>query len=86
MSKLLIVHCLFAVATSTKWEFPQMDVNKAFLHSGLDEEVYMLPPPGYDKCRPDDCCRLRKSIYELQQASRNWFGKLSGALKQHGFV
>lgn len=49
MSKLLIVHCLFAVATSTKWEFPQMDVNKAFLHGGLDEEVYMLRPPGYDK-------------------------------------
>lgn len=61
MAKLVIVRCLLAVATSMKWELHQMDVNNA-LYGDLDEKIYMLLPPGYDKCRPGDSYQLHKSI------------------------
>lgn len=61
-----------------------MDVHNAFLHGDLAEEVYMRPPPGFTA--PDGkVCRLRKSLYGLRQAPRNWFAKLASALVKFGF-
>lgn len=45
----------------------------------------MTPPPGYKPKDPQLVCKLRKSIYDLRQASRNWFAKLSSALEDYGF-
>ncbi|KAK9178380.1 hypothetical protein WN943_027570 [Citrus x changshan-huyou] len=86
VAKMVSVRTFLAVAVARDWELHQMDVNNAFLHGDLDEEVYMQLPPGFSTTSSGKVCRLRKSLYGLSQAPRNWFAKLAGALKSFGFV
>jgi hypothetical protein len=64
----------------------QMDVNTAFLNGDLYEDVYMTQPKGFVVKGKDHMgCRLRKSIYGLNQASRQWNIKFYETIKKFGF-
>ena len=79
-AKLTTLRCLLAIAASRHWFLHQLDVQNAFLHGDLDEEVYMVPPPGLRRQGENLVCRLNKSLYGLKRASRNWFSKFSTAI------
>lgn len=63
-----------------------MDVHNAFLHGDLKEEVYIKLPQGFQHKDPSKVCLLHKSLYELCQAPRCWFEKLTSALTKFGFT
>ena len=68
-------------------ELHQMDVKTAFLNGNVDEEVFMKQPEGFkSKGQEHLVCKLKKSIYGLKQASRQWYLKLHQVLKSEGFI
>ena len=69
MVKFITVKTLLTVVVTLNWHLVQLNVNNTFLHSDLDEEVYMLPPLGFGSKR-EKVCKFTKSLYELKQASK----------------
>ena len=47
VAKMMIVRVLFMVATAKGWHLHQMGVRNAFLQGDLEEQVYMVQPPGF---------------------------------------
>lgn len=77
---------IMSLAVSNNWSIRQLDVQNAFLHSVLEEEVFMRQPPGYeDPNYPHGVCKLDKSLYGLKQAPRAWYSRLSDKLLRLSF-
>ncbi|KAL0283336.1 UNVERIFIED_CONTAM: Retrovirus-related Pol polyprotein from transposon RE2 [Sesamum angustifolium] len=86
VAKSVTVRVFMAVAVAKGWPLWQLDVNNAFLHGHLDEEVYMVPPEGYTCAIPGRFCRLKRSLYGLKQASRQWNIELTTKLQDLVYV
>ncbi|GJV01120.1 ribonuclease H-like domain-containing protein [Tanacetum coccineum] len=71
--KMVNVRCLLNLVVLNYWHVFQLDVNNTFLYSDLVETVYMK------------VCKLKKSLYGLKQAHRQWNAKLTSALIENGF-
>ena len=78
---------IMALVAHFDLELHQMDVKTAFLSEDLEEAVYMVQPQGfyYDK-DSHLVCKLKKSIYGLKQASRQWYIKFHNVIASYGFV
>ncbi|GFU34167.1 retrovirus-related Pol polyprotein from transposon TNT 1-94 [Trichonephila clavipes] len=76
---------LIALAAKLKLNVNFFDVKTAYLYGDLEETVYVLPPPGYEKLIGDDkVCKLKRNIYGLPQSGRNWYMKIKGELENFG--
>ena len=69
-----------------------VDIETAFLHGELKEEIFMDLPEGLKYMEGNKevnegmhCVELKKSIYGLVQAAREWWKKLKKTLETIGF-
>ena len=78
---------IMALVAHFDMELHQMDVKTAFLNGDLNEEVYMMQPEGFVANDSGTLvCRLKKSIYGLKQASKQWYLKFHSVVASYGFV
>jgi hypothetical protein len=64
----------------------QLDVKTTFLHGDLNEEIYMQQPYGYEvKGKEKLVCRLKKSLYSLKKAPRQWYLKFDKFMTEQGY-
>ncbi|KAL9253059.1 Retrovirus-related Pol polyprotein from transposon TNT 1-94-like protein [Drosera capensis] len=63
-----------------------MDVKTAFLNGDIEETIYMQQPENFVSGDPKKMvCKLKKSIYGLKQASRQWYHKFNNVITSFGF-
>jgi hypothetical protein len=68
------IRLVSSIAVSKGWCLRQLDVQNAFLHGVLEEEVYMRQLPGYENQEtPHFVCKLDKAIYGLKHAPLAWY-------------
>nr|GFA55466.1 retrotransposon protein, putative, Ty1-copia subclass [Tanacetum cinerariifolium] len=81
------IRILIAIAAYYDYEIWQMDVKNAFLNGYLNEKVYMEQPDGFVNPKyPNRVCKLKRSIYGLKQASRQWNKRFDDEIKKFGFT
>jgi hypothetical protein len=84
--KIATIRLVLSLAVARGWCLRQLDVQNAFLHGILEEEVYMKQPPGFENRNASHLvCKLDKAIYGLKQAPRAWYSRLSTKLISLGF-
>ena len=78
-----------AISCARGYGSAQMDVKTAYLNAPIDCELYMEQPEGYERKGPNGeklVCKLKKSLYGLEQSGRNWNNMLHNYFIQEGFV
>ena len=78
---------IMALTAHFDLELHHMDVKTTFLNGDLFETVYMKQPKGFEENGKEHLvCELKKSIYGLKQASRQWYLKFDEVITSLGFV
>ena len=85
VAKMTTIRVLLTIAAVKQWHLHKLDVDNAFLYRDLNEEVYMQFPSDFSNPNDSRVCKLKRSLYGLKQASRQWFSKLSSSLLHFGF-
>jgi hypothetical protein len=66
-------------------EVKHIDYTQAFPQAKLKEDMYLQFPAGFEHKNEKWALKLKRNLYGLAQASRNWFLKLSAIYERLGF-
>ncbi|KAB2635094.1 hypothetical protein D8674_025628 [Pyrus ussuriensis x Pyrus communis] len=81
----LLSSSIVPLSNTSSLNISEFDVNNAFLHGHVEEEVYMDFPPGYNIGGKMGVCQLWKSLYRIKQSSCAWFGRSTQAMRKNGY-
>ena len=74
--KMCSIRVILGLVANMNLKLEQLDVKTAFLHGDLDEEIFIEQPEGFKvKWKENMVCKLKKSLYRLKQAPRQWYKK-----------
>ena len=79
------IRTIIALAAINDLHLHSVDISHAFINGDLEETIYMRQAEGFHKGASNRVCRLRKSLYGLKQAARQWNKKLHDTLLAMGF-
>ncbi|CAI7787475.1 unnamed protein product [Closterium sp. NIES-54] len=78
---------LLHIAAHRDYELHSLDFSTAFLQGSLHEEIWLCRPPGFTGSFPPGTqWSLRRSVYGLRQAPREWHDTLRTTLAALGFA
>ena len=86
VAMLKFIRILLAIAAHYDYEVWQMDIKTAFLNSYVEEDIFMEQPKCFESEETSKVCKLHRSIYGLNQASRSWNHRFDEAIRSYGFI
>nr|GEW46083.1 retrotransposon protein, putative, Ty1-copia subclass [Tanacetum cinerariifolium] len=87
VADIIAIRILIAIDVYYDYEIWQIDVKTSFLNVYLNEEVYIEQPECFvNQKYPNRVCKLKRSIYGLKQASRQWNKRFDDEIKKFGFT
>ncbi|CAI7794590.1 unnamed protein product, partial [Closterium sp. NIES-54] len=85
--KMTTLRVLLHVAAQRDYELHSLDFSTAFMQGSLHEEIWLRRPPGFTGSFPPGTqWSLRRPIYGLHQAPREWHDTLRTTLAALGFA
>ncbi|CAI7897676.1 unnamed protein product, partial [Closterium sp. NIES-54] len=85
--KMTTLRVLLHVAAHRDYELHSLDFSTAFLQGSLHEEIWLRRPPGFTGTSPPGTqWSLRRPVYGLRQAPREWHDTLRTTLAALGFA
>ena len=76
---------LIILNENKNFEMEHWDVKMAFTQAELAEELFMYQPECFEKKGSHFVCKLKKSLYGLKQAAKNWGDMLGDLLVKSNF-
>ncbi|CAI7918746.1 unnamed protein product, partial [Closterium sp. NIES-54] len=86
-SKMTTLRVLLHIAIRRDYELHSLDFSTTFLQSSLHEGIWLRRPPGFTGSFPAGTqWSLRRLVYDLRQAPREWHDTLRTTLAALGFA
>lgn len=86
VSRYTYIRSVMSITSKMGWSIHYMDVKTIFINGVIQEEVYIEKPQGFEEHgRDSHVFWLNKALYELKQAPRAWYSKVSTYLQELGF-
>ncbi|GAU36464.1 hypothetical protein TSUD_166300 [Trifolium subterraneum] len=80
------IRAILSLAALNDWCVFQLDVQSAFLHGELSEDVYVNQPLGFQTNNQKLVYKLKKALYGLKQAPRAWYSKIESYFIKEQFT
>lgn len=87
VAKITTLRLVLAISAARGYNLSSVDIRQAYLQATLNEDLFMMMPPSlpeYDSQGYKLVVKLRKSLYGLKQAGREWNQLLTKALLTWG--